>query len=715
MKVKIKQHDAMDCGAAAMASVCAFYKLQIPIARVRQYANTDKKGTSLFGLVEAAKRLGFTAKGVKANIENLPDIEYPAIAHILSQGKFPHYVVIYKITPKYVQFMDPEYGDMKKFTLENFEKEWTGYMVLLQPDENFKAGKIGTSKTKVILSLLKPNRGSIVQMIVGSLLYTVLGITTSIYVGKITDYVIPNYNGNLMNLLSIAMLLVIFMQLTIGILRSIINLRVGQILDIKLILGYYKQLTRLPQSFFDNMRVGEIISRINDAVKIRGFINDVAVSFFVNICIVIFSFVLMYSYNWKIALIITMCIPFYIILYFISNKLNKSTIRVVMEKSAELESQLFESINSMETIKLLALEDYSNLKTEEKFIDFLKNAYRVNINNIGLSFAGDVFGKVFTILLFWVGTYYIFKNELTPGELFSFYSLIGYFTGPIQSLVSANRPIQEAFIAADRLFEIMDLEGEQQSDLQKIEIQPHLMGDIRFDNVEFRYGSRAKIFENLTLSIEQSKVTAIVGTSGSGKSTLIALLQNLYPIASGKVFIGDLDLSYVTNHSLRSTISVVPQTINLFAGTVIENITIGDPSPNLEKVFSICKQLEILEFIETLPRGFATYIGENGTTLSGGQRQRLGIARALYRDFEILILDEATSSLDSFSDAVVQKIILDLKAKNKTIIIITHRISSITHADKIVVLKSGKIIEEGTHQSLMDADGHYTGLLKNQL
>jgi ATP-binding cassette, subfamily C, bacteriocin exporter len=715
MKVKIKQHDAMDCGAAAMASVCAFYKLQIPIARVRQYANTDKKGTSLFGLVEAAKRLGFTAKGVKANIENLPDIEYPAIAHILSQGKFPHYVVIYKVTPKYVQFMDPEYGEMKKFTLENFEKEWTGYMVLLQPDENFKAGKIGTSKTKVILSLLKPNRGSIVQMIVGSLLYTILGITTSIYVGKITDYVIPNYNGNLMNLLSIAMLLVIFMQLTIGILRSIINLRVGQILDIKLILGYYKQLTRLPQSFFDNMRVGEIISRINDAVKIRGFINDVAVSFFVNICIVIFSFVLMYSYNWKIAIIITMCIPFYIILYFISNKLNKSTIRVVMEKSAELESQLFESINSMETIKLLALEDYSNLKTEEKFIDFLKNSYRVNINNIGLSFAGDVFGKVFTILLFWVGTYYIFKNELTPGELFSFYSLIGYFTGPIQSLVSANRPIQEAFIAADRLFEIMDLEGEQQGDLQKIEIQPHLMGDIRLDNIEFRYGSRAKIFENLTLSIEQSKVTAIVGTSGSGKSTLIALLQNLYPIASGKVFIGDLDLSYVTNHSLRSTISVVPQTINLFAGTVIENITIGDPSPNLEKVFSICKQLEILEFIETLPRGFATYIGENGTTLSGGQRQRLGIARALYRDFEILILDEATSSLDSFSDAVVQKIILDLKAKNKTIIIITHRISSITHADKIVVLKAGKIIEEGTHQSLMDADGHYTGLLKNQL
>lgn len=715
MKIRIKQHDAMDCGAAALASICAFYKLHIPIARVRQYANTDKKGTNLLGLVEASKKLGFIAKGAKiADGADLTEITLPAIVHVLAQGRFPHYVVAYKATAKYVQIMDPEYGDLRKIPVEAFRKSMTGYLVLLNPDEDFKKGKIGVSKSKQIYELIKPNRAALIQIIVGALLYTILGMTTSIYIEKITDYVLPNYNGNLMNLLSVAMLVVIGVQLAIGIFRSVINIRVGQIIDIRLILGYYKHLTRLPQSFFDNMRVGEIMSRINDAVKIRSFINEVVVSFFVNLCIVFFSFILMYSYNWKIALIITLSIPFYLVLYLVSNRLNKKTVRVVMEKSAELQSQLVESINAMETIKLFNLGEHANIKTEERFIDLLKSIYRVSINNIAIFFSGDVFAKIFTVVLFWVGTYFIFKNELSPGELFSFYSLIGYFTGPIEALVTANRPIQEAVIAADRLFEIMDLENEPDIDDQKIQLQPELLGNIRFENIEFRYGSRAKVFENVSFSIEHKKVTAIVGISGSGKSTLIALLQKMYPLASGKVYVGDYDLKYVSTYSLRSAISVVPQSIVLFAGTIIENISIGDPSPDLKRIFKICKDLDLLSFIEGLPNGFETYIGENGTTLSGGQRQRIGIARALYKDFDIFIMDEATSSLDSFSDAVVQNIVHNLKEQNKTIIIITHRLSSITHADKIIVLKDGKVIEEGLHRTLLDNNGYYAELWKMQ-
>lgn len=705
----------MDCGAAALASICAFYKLHIPIARVRQYANTDKKGTNLLGLVEAAKKLGFIAKGAKiADPEDLGEVGLPAIVHILAQGRFPHYVVVYKANKQYVQVMDPEHGDLRKIPLEEFKKQMTGYLVLLSPDEDFKRGKIGVSKRQQILSLIKPNRAALIQIVIGALLYTVLGMATSIYIEKVTDYVLPNYNGNLMNLLSMAMLTIIGVQLVIGIFRAILNLRVGQIIDIRLILGYYKHLTRLPQSFFDNMRVGEIMSRINDAVKIRSFINEVAVSFFVNVCIVFFSFVLMYAYYWKIALMITLCIPFYLLLYVISNRLNKKTVRVVMEKSAELQSQLVESINAMETIKLYNLGEHANLKTEERFIDLLKSIYKVTINNIAIFFSSDVFAKIFTVLLFWVGTYFIFRNELSPGELFSFYSLIGYFTGPIEALVTANRPIQEAVIAADRLFEIMDLENEPDIDDQKIQLQSDLLGDIRFENIDFRYGSRAKVFEDVSFSIEQKKVTAIVGISGSGKSTLIALLQKMYPLGGGKVYIGDYDLKYVSTYSLRSMISIVPQSIVLFAGTIIENISIGDPSPDMKKIFKICKDLDILSFIESLPNGFETYIGENGTTLSGGQRQRIGIARALYKDFDIFIMDEATSSLDSFSDAVVQKVVHDLKEQNKTIIIITHRLSSITHADKIIVLKDGKVIEEGQHRPLLDSNGYYAELWKMQ-
>jgi len=715
MGINIKQHDTKDCGAAALASVCMFYKLHIPIARVRQYANTDKVGTSMLGLVEAARILGFNARGVKAAMQNLDEVHLPAIAHVLAQQKFPHFVVIYKITPKYVQVMDPELGEQKKVPRAEFERDWTGLLLLLTPDENFKTGRIGASKMERLLSLLKPTKAGIIQIVLGALVYTILGMASSIYVQKITDFVIPNYNGNLMNLLSVAMIIILVVQVAVGILRSIITLNIGQVIDTRLILGYYKHLTQLQQSFFDNMRVGEILSRINDAVKIRSFINDVAVSFFVNICIVVFSFLLMYTYNWKMALIITLCIPFYGILYIISNRLNKKTIRTVMEKSAELESQLVESINSMETIKQFALEDYSNLKTEDRFIDLLKGVYKVSINNIGIGFASDAFAKVFTIVLFWVGTFYIFNNELTPGELFSFYSLIGYFTGPVQFLISSNRAVQEAVIASDRLFEIMDLEYEDPDKGHKVNITPALVGDIRFEKLEFKYGSRPKVFESVSFVIPHRQVTAIVGASGSGKSTLMGLLQKIYPVTGGKIFIGDCDLHYVSNPSLRSIISVVPQSINLFAGSIWENITIGDVRPNMEKVMKICKQLKITDFTEKFPNGLSTYIGENGATLSEGQKQKIGIARALYREFEILIMDEATSSLDGFSDTCVQEVIQELKDQDKTIIIITHKLSSITDVDNIIVLKDGKIVEEGTHDTLLESEGYYNNLWKYQV
>lgn len=706
--VKIQQHDPMDCGAAALASISAYYKLQIPIARVRQYVNTDRRGTTLLGLVEGARRLGFEGKGVKIEKDGkFPEIALPAIAHVLAQGKYPHYIVVYKAAKNKIRIMDPEKGDLKTITLQKFYEEWTGFMVLLRPGENFEKKKIGESHWSKFWQIVSPNKGNLFQLGLGALLYTVLGLATSIYIEKITDYVLPNYNGNLMNLLSIALILITGIQLVIGILRGVLNIKVGQIIDVKLILGYYKQLTELPQSFFNNMRTGEIISRINDAIKIRTFINDVAVTFLVNICIVVFSFILMFTYNVKMALILSVSLPFYALLYFISNRLNKKTARTVMERSAHLESQLVESVNAMETIKVFNLQQFSNLKTEESFVDLLKGIYKVSVNNLRIFFAGDVFSKLMTIVLFWVGTYYIFKNNLTPGELFSLYSLIGYFTGPIASIVTSNRSIQEALIAADRLFEIMDLEKE--SDDDKISLKSGVQ-KIRFENVHFRYGSRAKVLNDLSFSIEPGTITALVGVSGSGKSTVISLLLKLYNIDNGKIFIGEFDLKYVATESLRSAISVIPQTVTLFAGNIIENIAVGDPSPDIEKVVGICRQLELLEFIETLPGGFLTYIGENGTNLSGGQKQRLSIARALYRDFDILVMDEATSSLDSISDRVVQNVIIDLKKNNKTIIIVTHRLRSIMNADKIIVIKDGTVEEQGVHDDLVTMNGYYSQL-----
>ncbi len=520
-------------------------------------------------------------------------------------------------------------------------------------------------------------------------------------------------NTKLLNLLSVIMLGLLFIQVLIGVFKDIFLIKTGQQIDARLILGYYKHLLKLPQQFFDTMRVGEIISRINDAVKIRVFINSTSLSLTVNFFIVIFSFALMFSYYWKLALIMLAIIPVYILIYWITNRLNKKTERKIMERSADLESQLVESLNAVGTIKRFGLEDFANIKTETRFISLLHIGYTSALNSIFSGTSSQTVSRLFTIILLWSGTYFVIDQEITPGELMSFYAIIGYFTGPISSLIGANKSIQNALIAADRLFEIMDLEREESEN--KFKLTADKIGDISFKNVKFRYGTRVEVFENFNLTINKGEITAIVGESGSGKSTLISLLQNMYPLQSGSISIGNIDLKYIENKSLRELVSVVPQKIDLFAGNVINNIAVGDFQPNMELILSICKSIGIIDFIESLPNGFNTYLGENGATLSGGQKQRIAIARALYKQPEILVLDEATSSLDSTSENYIQKTIQNLRQQNKTIIIIAHRLSTVVNADTIVVLEKGNVIEQGNHKILFNKKGHYHNLWKQQM
>lgn len=708
----IKQKDLTDCGAACLASVAANYQLKMPIARIRQFAGTDKKGTNVLGMTQAAAKLGFEAKGVKGTLESLTKIPLPAIAHMVLKQQLQHYVVIYKKQKNFITLMDPSDGKMHRKNLDHFLAEWTGVLILLVPNEAFKSSNEKKSFMTRFWQLLLPHKAIVLQVLFGAFVYTILGLSTSIFIQKITDYVLVDGNRNLLNLMSIAMIILLLLQLFIGSAKTIFTMRTGQHIDVRLILGYYKHLLKLPQQFFDSMRVGEIISRINDAVKIRAFINEVSINLIVNLFIVGFAFILMFTYHWKLALILLAVLPIYFGIYLIANHLNRKIQRRIMEQSAELEAQLVKSLNAVGTIKRFGLEEYSNQKTEAHFIRLLRTIYKSGLNSLFSDTSTELTARLLTIILLWIGAGYVLDRQITPGELFSFYALVGYFTGPATSLVISNKLIQDAIIAADRLFEIMDLETENND--QNITLSPELLGDIRFENVAFRYGTRVTVFQDLNLTIPLGKFTALVGQSGSGKSTLAALLQNIYPIQQGNVYIGNYAIKHLNNQSLRQLVSVVPQQIDLFAGNVIDNIAIGDYNPDLKQIVDICNQLGILEFIESLPEGFKTYLGENGATLSGGQKQRIAIARALYRNPEILILDEATSSLDSFSEQYVQHTINTLIRQQKTIIVIAHRLSTVKNADKIIVLDQGNVVEQGKHYDLLQLKGHYHNLWTQQ-
>lgn len=711
--ILIKQHDIKDCGAACLASVGAYYGNKMPIAKIRQICHTDTRGTNVLGMIQGLEVMGFNAKGVKGDIEALSNIPLPAIAHIVVNGQLHHFVVIYKLSKGKVTVMDPAYGKLEEYSKEDFAKIWTGVLVILEKNEYFEQKDEKTSVYARFWNLVKPHKSILFQALLGAVIYTVLGLSTSIYIEKITDYVLIDGNRRLLNLLSIGMIIILLFQIFISLMKSILVLQTGQKMDKHLILGYYKHLLKLPQRFFDTMRVGEIISRVNDAVKIRSFINDVAIQIFVNVFIVFFSFAMMFTYYWKLALIVALVIPFYLLVYWITNKLNKKVERQLMEESADLESHLVESLNSVRTIKQFGIEAFANNTTDNKFSVLLKTIYKSVINALFSGNSSEFLSRIFTIVLLWVGAGYVIDREITPGELLSFYALIGYFTSPVSQLIGMNKTVQNALIAADRLFEIMDLEREETTD--KLELTANGIGNIQFKDVHFSYGSRVDVFEGFNCEIEKGKTTAIVGESGSGKTTLASLVQNLYSLKKGKIMIGDYDIQYISNQSLRTMVSVVPQQIDLFSGNVIDNIALGEDIPNMQRIIDITKKLGILEFIEKLPNGFQTYLGENGSQLSGGQKQRIAIARALYKNPEILILDEATSALDTESEQIIQRTLDEFKAQGKTMIIIAHRLSTIAHADTILVMKEGKVIEQGSHKELLARDSVYKGMWEKQI
>ena len=700
-----------DCGVACLASIAAFYHYYIPVSKLRQYASTDKLGTNVAGLIKAADKLNLIAKGIKAQFANLRDLPLPMIAHVI-KDELQHFVVIYRLSNSRLFFMDPADGRYHNVSFDTFQKTWTGILILVQPKTSFQKYDLRVPAYLRYFELLKPHRFLLLQAVIASIIYTILGLIPSIYIQKIVDHVLPGENFRLLNLLSIIMIGTIILQVLLGYIKSLFILQTGIQMDARLILGYYRHLMDLPQKFFDSMQVGEMMSRLNDAVKIRTFLNNIAIEMLINFFIIIFSSALMFIYNIKLAFLVMAVIPFYAAIYFLNNWLNRKWQRMVMEKAAKVEAQLVESLSAIRTIKKFAAEEFINFKVESRFISFLKSIFQSSYYNIHVMSVSDLFLKCITVVMLWMGSYYVLRKELTTGELLSFYALLGYFTIPATALITSNRSYQEAMIAGNRLFEIFDLEGEHSSD--QLQLNNDSVTDIHINNLHFSYGSRGKVFNGLTMVLHKGKSVAIIGESGSGKSTLFALLHKIYSPDQGTIRVGSYDLKYVSNESLRKVIAIVPQEIQLFSGTLVENIAIGVYEPDLEKVVQLSKLLGIDDFIEQLPDSYFTYLNEAGMNFSGGQRQRIAIARALYRDPEILLLDEATSALDAISERKIQQALSWYKAKGKTLVVIAHRVAAIRDFDVIKVLKDGCIEEEGSHDDLVKLDGYYRKLWMEQ-
>ncbi len=687
--IKIRQRDQSDCGAACIASILRHYRSNIPLSRIRQTASTDSRGTNALGLIQAFEKTGFRAKGVRCDAESLPHIPHPSIAHISLENGFQHFMVIFRVTRNNVLVMDPADGKIHRFSREYFQQIWSGIIILAAPGENYQPVKGQPSNRKRFLYLLRPHRYLLFQAIAGAVIYTLLGFSTSIYLEKLTDYVIVHQAIPMLHLLSLVMLVLIIFQVIISVIKNRMVLSSGQMIDARLILGYYEHLLRLPQRFFDSMRIGEIVSRINDAGKIRQFINDTLINMIVNILIIVFSAVIMLVFHWKLALLVMLIMPCYAVIYFIINTLNKKQERILMERSADLESHLFESLRNIRTVKKLGMEQEMGTKTEVRFISLLKSVYHSGRNSIFSSTSSEFVTRLFTLILLWAGTLFIFRQELSPGKLMSFYAILGYLSGPAAGLIGLNKVIQNALIAADRLFDILDLDQDETGGA--MELEDWMVQDIQIRNVSFAYGTRRQLFNGLSLYLPAGSVTAITGESGSGKSTIASLLNRTYELDDGHILFGNQDIRQFTRQSLNTHIGIVPQDVELFSETLLWNIAPGESEPDMHRILSICRELKLDELINELPTGLHTLLGENGINLSGGQRQRIAIARALYREPRLLILDEATSALDHQTEQQVQHVIQRLRSAGTSVLIISHRNSTLAIADRVYCLQDGRL------------------------
>lgn len=710
----IKQHDITDCGAACLATICKQYGFKTPITKIREVAGTDKQGTNAFGVIKAAEQLGFSAKGVKGNQEAFfSEFPLPAIAHVVVDGMLLHYVVIHKITKKEVIIVDPAKG-IVKYTPDEFFKIWTGVLILLVPNQNFKKGKETKGLFERFFHLLLPQKGLLIQVFLASLIYTALGILGAFYMKALLDDILPYGLMKTLHVLSLGVIGLYILQTILSGFRSHLLLYLSQKLDIALLLGYYEHVLKLPMSFFGTRRVGEIISRFQDAGHVRDAISGATLTIMIDTLMVIGGGIILYMQDGLLFGVAFIIVLLYAVIVFAFNKSLKKGNQRQMEENAQLTSYLVESLNGIQTVKAFNAERKVNLETEGKFIKLLRSIFKLALTTNVQGILKNLVELIGGVVILWVGAYQVLQGNMSVGSLITFNSLLAYFLTPMKNLINLQPELQTAMVAAERLGEILDLELECDENEEK-KMQPEKFeGAVSLRNVDFRYGTRNLVLKHINMEIKKGERIALVGESGCGKTTLVKLLLNFYPIEKGDILIDGNNILDIKKEALREHIAYVPQETFLFSGTILENLLLGTEDIGMEEVVEAAKMARAHEFINELPLRYNTHLEENGANLSGGQRQRLAITRAILKKPDILILDEATSNLDSITEAAIENTI-NTFSKGMTTIIIAHRLSTIKRCDRIFVMDKGEIIEEGSHEELMKAEKRYYELWQQQL
>lgn len=709
--VLVMQHDETDCAAACLASVAKYYGKSVSINKIRFYAGTDCMGTSGLGIVKGAEALGLDCRGMLSQTKEFSDeIVFPIICHI-KKDVLDHYVVVYGVKKNKVVVADPSDG-IKKIRMDEFMASWSGVFFVVYPKQSFKC----TRETKGIFQrffyLLKPYKKTVVECFIAGIILSVLGAASAFYFRFLIDDVLYSQMENTLTLCSLAYFLVIVFQIVTDFARNQLMNYMSNKIDLLLMCDYFKHILHLPLSFFTSRKTGEIISRIGDTQTIRHMISSTTLSVVIDSCMLLLGGILLFLFGSQLLFVAMIPVIVSTVIVWVFVKPFREKLKEQAFREAEKQSSLVECVNGIATVKALSSEESAFVRTEAKLVDCIKRSISLGtMSNIENALQGFV-SAVGNLLLYWIGSLMIFKGSLSLGQLISFVTLSGYFLGPLSRLLTLQQALQEAAIASDRLSEIMDMPEEMESEDQLIELE-RVSGKIEVRNLSFSYGSRGTALRNVSFKIFPGQKVAFVGTSGSGKTTMTKLLMKFYRPEKGSIFVDGKNICDFDTESYRRCIGYVPQEVLLFSGTILENILWGSQGKTIQDAAKAAEEAEASEFISRLPDRLNTVVGERGATLSGGERQRVSLARILLRKPSLMILDEATASLDVLSEKSIMRTIKNT-GKGATMIIVAHRLSTIKDCDNIFVFDKGSLVESGSHEALLSKKGKYYEMWKVQ-
>lgn len=709
----VRQHDSSDCAAAVISTICKHYKKEVSIASVRDLAGTDINGTTVYGLVKAAEKLNFEIAPIRIENNNLKDeFTLPAICQVKTDYEQTHFVVLYQKDEEYVYISDPAKG-LLKLTYTEFEEKFENIIILMIPTSEFEKNQIKKQNIYTIFKhLIWPQKKLIILIIIMSFILSIIGILSSLFSKILFDEIIPYGLKDSLLTFSIVFGLVSIVQLFLNSFKSYVMLYLQRKVDIPVLLGYYSHVLKLPMNFFASRKIGDVIARFSDAMTIKEIFTNASVSLVMDIILALVTGIVMYNISSMLFGITVIMVIINIILVYVFKKPYKTINEDQMIANSELNSQLIESLQNIETVKASGDEKHQLFKLEKRFVKNLKLGFKEGTLSIVQGAVSNGIGSVGQIIFMSIGALAIINGDLTIGTLIVFQTLSGYFTEPVNNLVSLQLTFQEAQISIKRLSEITQIETEEEKSDKLIE-DIDLNGVIEFKNITFKYGSRPPIIKDFNLTIKQGTKVGIVGESGSGKSSLVKMLLKFNTVNEGTITINGYDINDIKHDYLRNKIGYVPQKIEIFSGSLYENLLVSNRNASYANIVEACKKTGLDRIANRLQGRYFSYIEESGNNLSGGEKQRIAITRALIKEPEIFVFDEATSNLDSFSELEVQKAIEKI-TKDKTALIIAHRLSTVVNVDQIIVLKEGKIIEIGKHEELMQKRGYYYELVQKQ-